>query len=195
MCIRDSNRLAHIQSQPTINTTIKHADGGAKIIHQIDQKEIANSSTVSIHQGRLLSINIQRAAKEIKKAGVKAKHMAVKSIVSAFQSATKNLRVDQKGLALRHALQHKDLKPLSISCGLIGDQSVKNKLFQNITVLLKTARKTEKRHGRTTDDLRSVVHSIVLATLPPPGEREVCSIIDQTNRTITITTQQCTLLP
>ena len=36
--------------------------------------------------------------------------------------------------------------------------------------------KTEKRHGRTTDDLRSVVHSIVLATLPPPGEKAVSDI-------------------
>ena len=100
-----------------------------------------------------------------KSAKVKAVNLTVDSIVN------NNLSPQQQVLALREALVHTRVRILSKSAGVID-----NTLFDTFEYVLKNtsevislARKTAREKGRTNNDKRSLVESIVMVTLQPRG--------------------------
>ena len=78
---------------------------------------------------------------------------------------------EQQVFALREAMLHPNLWAVCSSAGVILDASfvVDQYLIQNIKQVIKLLAETQNSKGRTTDDKRSVVHSIVLACLPSPN--------------------------
>ena len=67
---------------------------------------------------------------------------------------------------------------ISASAGLFAG-SGKEFDAQNVTNIhdtLKLARKTDSMYGRTCDDKRSLVHSVVLSCLPPPSAEKQFSL-------------------
>ena len=104
-----------------------------------------------------------------KRAGKSAKWKAVNLIVHSI--VNNNLTPQQQILALRESLVHNCVRILSKSAGVID-----NTLFDTYQYVLKNmreviylARKTAREKGRTNNDKRSLVESIVMATLQPRG--------------------------
>ena len=100
----------------------------------------------------------------------KQRYRITMKIVDAIsnQSITK----EQQVLALKDALDH--YKVRSIYCSATGIVSPKvnqarNYILENIKSVLTLLNQTNHKCTRTTDDKRSVIQSIVIATLPSPN--------------------------
>ena len=104
----------------------------------------------------------------------KAKSRAIKRIVDAVLDPA--LTPEQQVLSLRLALRHKRLDNHSVSAGLIKGDQVYHYLLKNLKLVLHLATTTTKARGRPTDDMHSLVHTIVLATLPSPTEAKKYSM-------------------
>ena len=100
----------------------------------------------------------------------KAKNDFVSKVIHAVTDS--RLTTEQQVLVLHEAMKRKELRAIGVSAGLVIPGSateVDVRVMDNIRTSIKTARKTNDLHGRPTDDIRSVVQSIVLATLQPPN--------------------------
>eukprot|EP00535_Pseudo-nitzschia_heimii_P012474 CAMPEP_0197195996 /NCGR_PEP_ID=MMETSP1423-20130617/32117_1 /TAXON_ID=476441 /ORGANISM="Pseudo-nitzschia heimii, Strain UNC1101" /LENGTH=371 /DNA_ID=CAMNT_0042649759 /DNA_START=141 /DNA_END=1253 /DNA_ORIENTATION=+ len=97
-----------------------------------------------------------------------ARYRAVKKIVDAVLDPA--LSLEQQVLALRLAIRSKILEQHSISAGLIIDNEINYYLVNNLKSVLQLANTTTKERGRPTDDMRSLIQTIVLATLPSPND-------------------------
>ena len=84
-----------------------------------------------------------------------------------------SLTVEQQVLVLCEAVRHRDMKMISASAGLF-DRS--EQIVSNIHDTLQLVRKTDSKFGRTCDDKRSLVHSIILSWLPSPTARQRISL-------------------
>ena len=100
-------------------------------------------------------------------AGNKKRQRSIRTNVEAVLDESNNR--EQQVLALRHAMLNKNLRSNCVSAGVVLDSSfaVHQCLGKNIKLVIRLL--TERRHafGRTRDDKRSVVQSIVMAWFPP----------------------------
>ena len=72
-------------------------------------------------------------------------------------------------------MSHKALHPHFVSAGVVlpgTKYDLERKLMENIRTVIKMARTTDSRYGRPTNDLCSIVESIVFATLPQTDNTE-----------------------
>jgi len=97
-----------------------------------------------------------------------ARYRAVKKIIDAVLDPV--LTQEQQVLALRLAIRSKILDRHSASAGLMIDNQILHYLLNNLKSVLQLATTTTKARGRPTDDMRSLVQTIVLGTLPSPTE-------------------------
>ena len=98
------------------------------------------------------------------------KNMYVSKLASAVTDS--RLTEEQQVFTLNEAMKRKKVRPIAVSAGVVVPGSmldIERHVMINIRACIKTARKTNNRRGRPTDDIRSVVQSIVLATLDPPN--------------------------
>ena len=79
----------------------------------------------------------------------------------------------QQALALHLAMKHKDLQQHCQTAGIFTNISsqIDAAIVANLQVAIKFAIRTDQMKGRTSDDKRLFIHSIVLATLPPNGAK------------------------
>ena len=103
----------------------------------------------------------------------KAKSRAVTNVMKAVFDPLHTK--EQQVLALREAINHKDMNVHSASAGLLLDNKLFLFLLTNIKKVIQLATTTTKKRGKPTDDMRSLLHTIVLATLPTPGSRKLHS--------------------
>ena len=82
--------------------------------------------------------------------------------------AKNDMSLQQKALVLQQAVLHPLVRPIAKSAGIVdnNDFMVKNYIVKNIKKALTLAQKTLHKFGRTNDDLRSFVQSVVLSTIP-----------------------------
>ena len=105
-----------------------------------------------------------------KRASSRAKERAVEKIIATVLDPT--LSGKQQVLALRHAASHRRLASHFASAGLIPhNHHIMAYVLSNIKTVIELARQTNNWRGRTSDDMRSLVQTIVLATLPPSNVR------------------------
>eukprot|EP00535_Pseudo-nitzschia_heimii_P013450 CAMPEP_0197196378 /NCGR_PEP_ID=MMETSP1423-20130617/32324_1 /TAXON_ID=476441 /ORGANISM="Pseudo-nitzschia heimii, Strain UNC1101" /LENGTH=438 /DNA_ID=CAMNT_0042650177 /DNA_START=139 /DNA_END=1456 /DNA_ORIENTATION=- len=97
----------------------------------------------------------------------KAKSRAVAKIIQAIKDPS--LTVEQQVFALREAVRHKELETLSASAGILIDNRLVHYLIKNIKLVLKLATRTRHTLGRASDDMRSIVQTVILAMQPTPG--------------------------
>ena len=95
-----------------------------------------------------------------------AKSRAVNNIIHSVLD--NNLTKEQQVLALRDAIKHPDMELHSASAGLVVDNALLQHVADNLKTVIKLATTTAHKFGRSPDDLRSIVQTIVLATLPSP---------------------------
>ena len=79
-----------------------------------------------------------------------------------------NLTPEQRAFALKQAMVHPHVRALAKSAGLIDDQDFvkKNYILSNMKNVVKLAQETTKKNALPTDDRRSLVQSIVIASIP-----------------------------
>jgi len=94
----------------------------------------------------------------------------------------KKLTREQQALALQEATMHEDVRLLSKSAGIIDKQkhSVHKYIPQNMKHVFELASNTNNTKGRSTDDLRPLVQSIILSTLPSSEQQQERSIPSNT---------------
>ncbi len=90
----------------------------------------------------------------------------VKLLVNTI--ATNDLSLQQQALVLQQAVLHPLVRPIAKSAGLVDNKEfmIKKYILKNMKGALSLAQKTVHKKGRTNDDLRSFVHSLVLSTIP-----------------------------
>ena len=100
----------------------------------------------------------------------RAKSRAIKAIINAILN--QNLTQQQRALSLQESLLHSDVRLLGKSAGVIDNDryNAYKYIIRNMHNVMTKARTTKKSKGRTTDDLRSIVQSIVLSTIPATHE-------------------------
>ena len=91
-----------------------------------------------------------------------------KRIVDAVLN--KHITNKQQVLALRDAMLHPDIRAICCSAGVAMNESivVNHHLCENMKLVMKLLTQTTHQCARSTNDKRSVIQSVVLATLPPP---------------------------
>ena len=114
-------------------------------------------------------------------AATKLRNECINTIVNSI--VKNNFTLQQRAFALRQAMRHKDVRGLAKSAGLIDDQDYikKNCILKNMKNVLTLAQQTTKTNGRASDDRRSLVQSVVLASLPSTQQR-----LDAKERQLTI---------
>jgi len=95
-----------------------------------------------------------------------AKSVAVKRIIDSVLD--NNLTKEQQVCALRMAMGHKDMVLHSASAGLVLNGPWHHHMLENMRTVIQLATTTADKNGRSTDDMRSIVQNIVLATMPMP---------------------------
>ena len=112
---------------------------------------------------RLPSASRQAKSRSVKK--------VVDSILNKFNTP------EQQVLALREATKHPKIRGICKSAGIVDVEhnGICNFLVENIKRVIELAGKTNNKFGRPTDDLRSLVQSIVLASFqsPNPSQKKV----------------------
>ena len=103
----------------------------------------------------------------------KAKSRAIAKLVVAIKDPT--LSPEQQVLVLRESVLHRDLELISASAGIVKDAKLIQYLMNNIKLVLKLSTATTHTFGRASDDMRSIVQTIVLAMLPSPGSANTFS--------------------
>ena len=78
------------------------------------------------------------------------------------------MSTEEQALALQQAVLHPLVRPIAKSAGLVDNNNfmIQNYVMKNIKRASLLAQKTLHKYGRTNDDLRSFVQSLVLSTLP-----------------------------
>ena len=78
------------------------------------------------------------------------------------------LTPEQRAFALKHAMVHPHVRALAKSVGLIDDQDFvkKNYILNNMKNVVTLAQETSKRNAWPNDDRRSLVQSVVIASIP-----------------------------
>ena len=101
----------------------------------------------------------------------KCKNESINTIVNSI--VQNNLTPEQRAFALKQAMVHPHVRALAKSAGLIDDQDVvkKNYILNNMKNVVKLAQETTKRNARPNDDRRSLVQSIVIASIPSTEQR------------------------
>ena len=101
----------------------------------------------------------------------KCKNKSINSIVNAI--VQNNLTPQQRAFALNQAMIHQDVRVLAKSAGLIDNQDFmkKNYILNNMKKVVTLAQETSKRHARPNDDRRSLVQSVVIASIPSTQQR------------------------
>ena len=107
-----------------------------------------------------------------KKAGSNAKGKAVKLIIDSI--INNNLTPQQQVLALREALLNFHVRIVAKSAGVIDNSlfDVYEHIINNMSKVISRATKTTSLNGRTNDDKRSLVESVVTSTMEPRGAQE-----------------------
>ena len=103
-----------------------------------------------------------------------AKYIAVGQIRTALLN--KNLTEEQRVLALAStAKADPQLRSIFKSAGMVDQKkyTIYRYIFKNLRRVLKLACATNHPNGRTSDDLRSLVQTVVLCTLSPTNEENL----------------------
>ena len=101
----------------------------------------------------------------------RAKNKSINTIVNSI--VQNNLTPHQRAFALQQAMIHPDVRALAKSAGLLDDQDFikKNYILKNMKTAVRLAQETSKRHARPNDDRRSLVQSVVLASIPSTQQK------------------------
>ena len=98
-----------------------------------------------------------------------AENLGRKKVQSLVNAITKNvMSFEQQALVLQQAVLHLLVRPIAKSAGVddINDFMIKNYILKNMKRALSLAQKINHQKGRTKDDLRSFVQSLVVSTIP-----------------------------